>query len=279
MSLTNKALWVIERNLSQPLTLSELAAACSVSRYHLAHAFGEATGLSVMHYVRSRRLTQAARSLASGDAPDILNLALDAGYGSHEAFTRAFRAQFGTTPEMVRREKTVEDLPMTNAMKTVDNNGTTLAPPRFVSGVPMLLVGLSERHSFGATQGIPAQWQRFMACYGEISDKAAKIPLGVSTNMDDDGNFEYVCAVEVSRVSELPRGLTQLRVPAQHYAVFQHLDHVSTLAATYSAIWNNWLPAHDHPAADGPSLERHLETFDPQTGLGGVEIWIPVKNS
>jgi len=279
MSLTNKALWVIERNLSQPLTLSELADACGVSRYHLAHAFGEATGLSVMHYVRSRRLTQAARALASGDAPDILNLALDAGYGSHEAFTRAFRAQFGATPEMVRWEKTVEDLPMTNAMKTVDNNGTMLAPPWFVSGAPMLLVGLSQRHSFGATQGIPAQWQRFMSCYGEISDKAAPIPIGVSTNMDDDGNFEYVCAIEVSKVSELPRGLTQLRVPAQHYAVFQHLDHVSAIGATYSAIWNNWLPAHDSPAADGPSLERHLETFDPETGLGGVEIWIPVKKS
>jgi len=104
MSLTDKAIWVIERNLSRPLTLSELADACGVSRFHLAHAFGEAVGLSVMQYVRSRRLTEAARSLALGDAPDILNLALDAGYGSHEAFTRAFRAQFGTTPEMVRRE-------------------------------------------------------------------------------------------------------------------------------------------------------------------------------
>jgi AraC family transcriptional regulator len=279
MSLTNKAIWVIERNLNQPLTLGELADACGVSSYHLAHAFGAAAGRSVMQYVRSRRLTEAARSLASGDAPDILNLALDSGYGSHEAFSRAFRAQFDTTPESVRREKTVEDLPMIEAMKVLDNTGVTLAPPRFVSGAPMLLVGLSARHSFEATQGIPGQWQRFMASYGEIPDKVSPIPLGVSTNMDDDGNFEYVCAVEVSRVSELPRGFTQLRIPAQHYVVFRHLEHVSSIGATYSAIWNSWLPAHNRRAADGPSLERHLDTFDPQTGLGGVEIWIPVKES
>jgi AraC family transcriptional regulator len=162
MTLTNKALWVIERHLGRPLTLSQLADSCGVSRYHLAHAFGEATGLSVMQYVRSRRLTEAAQSLASGDAPDILNLALDAGYGSHEAFSRAFRAQFGTTPEMVRRERTVEDLQMIRAIKAPDSHAVALAPPRLVSGTPMLLIGLSERHSFETAQRISAQWQRFM---------------------------------------------------------------------------------------------------------------------
>ena len=118
-----------------------------------------------------------------------------------------------------------------------------------------------------------------MACYADIPDKVTPIPLGVSANMDDDGNFEYVCAVEVSRVSTLPRGLTPLRVPAQNYAVFQHREHVSTIGATYSAIWNTWLPAHQRSAADGPCLERHLDTFDPKTGLGGVDIWIPLKHT
>ena len=83
MSLTDKAIWVIERNLSRPLTLSELADACGVSRFHLARAFGAATGLSVMQYVRSRRLTEAARSLASDHVPDILDLVLDAGTMGH----------------------------------------------------------------------------------------------------------------------------------------------------------------------------------------------------
>jgi AraC family transcriptional regulator len=277
--LTNKALWTIERHLDRPLTLGDLAHACGVSQFHLAHAFGQATNFSVMQYVRGRRLTEAAQALASGHAPDILNLALDAGYGSHEAFSRAFRAQFGTTPEMVRKNKTVENLTMIRPMKVAEKTGFTLESPRFVSAAPMLVVGLAERHSFGATQGIPGQWQRFMKHYAEIADKAQPIPLGVSMNMDDDGNFEYVTGVEVSKVSDLPKGLSQFRIPAQHYAVFRHCGHVSTLGETYSAIWNDWLPAHNRKAADGPNLERHLETFDPQTGLGGVEIWIPLENA
>ena len=56
-----------------------------------------------MRYVRGRRLTEAAKALSNG-APDILSVALDAGYGSHEAFTRAFRDEFGVTPETIRAQ-------------------------------------------------------------------------------------------------------------------------------------------------------------------------------
>src|SRR5215471_21383076 len=101
MNPAQKALWYVEGHLSDELTLDEIASVGGVSRFHMVRAFGEATGMSVMRYVRARRLTKAARALARG-APDILTLALDADYGSHEAFTRAFRDHFGVTPETVR---------------------------------------------------------------------------------------------------------------------------------------------------------------------------------
>ena len=278
MTLANTALWVIERNLDRALTLGEIADSCGVSRYHLAHAFGESAGLSVMQYVRSRRLTTAALALASG-APDILALALDAGYASHEAFSRAFRAEFGAAPEAVRRKASTEDLPMIKPLQIPERSPIQLAPPRFEAGGPMLFVGLSERHSFESPQGIPAQWQKFMAAYGDIPNRKGAIPVGVSANMDDDGNFQYVCAVEVSKFSGAPRGLIEMRVPAQNYVIFRHGGHVSKIGATYAAIWNQWLPDQNRVAADGPCIERHLETFDPRTGLGGVEIWIPLKDA
>jgi len=277
--LAENVLWAIERNLDRALTLAELADACGVSHFHLAHAFGRATGFSVMHYVRARRLTEAARALAAGNAPDILSLALERGYGSHEAFSRAFRAQFGTTPEAVRKTGNVENLAMIKAMKISEKTDVALPPPRFVSGDAMLVVGLVERHSFGATQGIPGQWQRFMQHYADIPDKMQPIPLGISANMDGDGNFEYMAAVQVSKASDLPKGLQQWRIPAQHYAVFRHDAHVSTIGQTYSAIFNAWLPAHGRRAANGPTIEHHLEAFDPRTGLGGVDIWIPLENA
>src|SRR3979411_3453749 len=101
MNPAQKALWFIESHLADTLTLGEIAGGAGISRFHIIRGFAAATGLSVMRYVRARRLSEAARALAGG-APDILQLALDADYGSHEAFTRAFRDHFGVTPETVR---------------------------------------------------------------------------------------------------------------------------------------------------------------------------------
>jgi len=44
-----------------------------------------------------------------------------------------------------------------------------------------------------------------------------------------------------------------------------------------NAIWNSWLPQSGYVAADAPGLERYDERFNPETGLGGFEIWIPVR--
>jgi AraC family transcriptional regulator len=107
MNLVGKALWYIESHFAEEISLDDIAAASDVSRYHISRAFGLATGLSAMRYVRGRRLTEAARTLSRG-ASDILQVALDAGYGSHEAFTRAFRDQFGLTPEAVRSSRSLE---------------------------------------------------------------------------------------------------------------------------------------------------------------------------
>src|SRR6202046_3134619 len=104
MNPAQRALWFIESHLADTLTLDEVAAIGGVSRFHMVRSFAAATGLSVMRYVRARRLSEAAKALASG-APDILTLALDADYGSHEAFTRAFRDHFGVTPEAVRASR------------------------------------------------------------------------------------------------------------------------------------------------------------------------------
>src|ERR1700682_1153540 len=109
MNPVGKALWFIESHFGQAVSLDEIAAVGGVSRYHMSRAFGAAIGQSAMHHLRARRLSEAARSLAKG-APDILDVALSAGYGSHEAFTRAFRDQFGLTPEEVRRQGHLDNL-------------------------------------------------------------------------------------------------------------------------------------------------------------------------
>ena len=276
MNPAQKALWFIESHLADALTLDEIAGIAGVSRFHLVRAFTAATGLPVMRYVRARRLSEAARALAQG-APDILNLALEADYGSHEAFTRAFRDHFGVTPEAVRAAKCFDKLRLQEPIMMDSTALDDLQPPRFETSKPLLIAGLGERYTWESGAAIPGQWQRFHQSVGDIPDRVGQVTYGVCCNGDDSGNFDYVAGVEVSDFSRLPREFQRVRIPEQKYAVFTHGEHISTIRRTIGTIWNHWLPASGMKAADAPNFERYGEQFDSVTGNGGLEIWVPVK--
>jgi len=278
MDPVGKALWFVESNFAAEISLDAIAAVSGVSRYHLCRAFGAATGRSVMRYVRGRRLSEAARALAAG-APDILAVALDWGYGSHEAFTRAFRDQFGTTPEQVRAQRDLATLDLVEAIKMTDRQPTALEPPRFVTGKSLLIAGLGARFTFERAAGIPALWQRFAPHTGQLPGQIGTVAYGVCFNTDDgDGSFDYLAGVEVGSFAELDPGFARVRIPEQHYAVFIHRAHVSALQSTFQAIWRDWLPRSGRRASDGPSFERYDAAFDPRTGTGPVEVWVPLQD-
>ncbi len=277
MSIVDKAVWVIERNSSGELNLPAIAEACGVSRSHLASAFGTTTGWPVMKYFRARRLTRAAETLARG-APDILAVALDAGYGSHEAFTRAFGDQFGVPPERVRERASTDGLTLVAPLDLRGREKPVLAPP-WVTESAVRAVGLPQRHSFDTVIGIPIQWQTFMAeHYGHIPNRVDGIPIGLQKPADDEGGFDYVCAAEVTAFGDVPRDLLTIDLPLRRYAVFEHRGHVSTLFSTYAAIWNEALEEHGWLPAQAPVIERHAPSFDPTTGEGGLSLWVPLAD-
>ena len=276
MSLAAKVIWMIERNLGNELSLSDIADGCGVSKFHMARAFEARVGMPVMQYVRARRHSNAAERLAEG-AADILSLALDTGYASHEAFSRAFKAQFDRTPEAVRKHGTTVELNMMQPASIADTPTPRGAiEPRIEELGALTVVGLSRRQNLTNAQAIPGQWQQFMTRYEEIENKAEPIPVSVTTDMDGDGNFSYLTGVIVSSAGSPPKGLVTQSVPAQTYAVFTHSTHVSEIPKTYAAIWDQWIPQSGKVVSDGPWLEKHLPTFNPRTGLGGIEIWIPL---
>jgi AraC family transcriptional regulator len=75
----------------------------------------------------------------------------------------------------------------------------------------------------------------------------------------------------------LPAGISRLEVPSQQYAVFTDKGHISGIRSTISAIWKDWFPSSGYQSVNAPSLERYGLEFDPRTGRGGFEIWVPVK--
>ena len=278
MSAVTKALWLIENRYLRDLTLDDIAGHVGVSRSHISRIFPLATGLSLSAYLRGRRLTEAARTLAAG-APDILAVALEAGYGSHEAFTRAFREQFGLTPEQVRGQRHVGNLALVEPLRIDDGPFADLDPPRIVDRKPLLVAGLAERHPFDKPEAVPAQWARFAPYIGNIPAEAGVAAYGISTDMFHGGeSFQMLTCVEVSDVSDLQPELNALRLPAQRYAIFRHNGHVSAMRTPIHTILNRWLPETGMTLGGNPDLvEYYGPGFNPEAGMGDVEIWLPVR--
>lgn len=275
MAAAEKALWFIESHYNEELSLARIAEVAGVSPFHLARLFQAMTGYSVVRYLRARRMTEAARRLAGG-ARDILEVALSSGYGSHEAFTRAFGEQFGVSPTSVRERGSVDDLALVEPWRTADGVAVALEEPRLVHDGARLIAGLGCRYTPDTTQGIPAQWQQL------FSNHSTALPMqntafGVCCNSDDEGSFEYIAGVEVPAFAGLDPALSTLRLPAREYVVATHRGHISAIRRTWQAFVGEWLPRSGLTVADAPDFEKYGADFDDVTGTGEVEIWLPLQ--
>jgi AraC family transcriptional regulator len=152
-----------------------------------------------------------------------------------------------------------------------------LSAPTFRQGTGLLIAGLNETSGTGTRGTVPRHWERLAPHLGKVPGQVRPDAYGVCHAAGPDCRFEYLAGVAVSSADRLPAGFTTVQVGARRYAVFTHPGHVSSLPATIDAIWTKWAPDCGLPAAHGaPCLERYTPEFDPGTGLGGMEVWIPL---
>jgi AraC family transcriptional regulator len=160
-------------------------------------------------------------------------------------------------------------------------SSATVEPPRFEDGKAFIVAGLNEHFSAENMKNLPSLWQRFAPHIGNISGQVGRVAYGLCFNADSPEGMDYMVAVEVSNPAGLPAEFAVASIPAQKYAVFTNHGHVSNLYETLSAI-DKWLPGAGlqvlRENAELPCFfERYSEEFNPQTGMGGMEVWLPIK--
>lgn len=155
---------------------------------------------------------------------------------------------------------------------------SALGEPRFEHGRPMLLAGIRRHHAFAAVgTGVPAQWRDFEKV-GRLPGQVGTTAYGAICGADAAAQrMEYMCAYEVGAFEALPKELGRMRVPAAYYAVFWHAGDMAAVADAWREIFSEWLPRSGFQSGQTPDFERYDERFDPATGRGGVELWVPVK--
>jgi len=156
-----------------------------------------------------------------------------------------------------------------------------LNPPRLQERRALLMAGLQEHYTPGTLDAIPAQWKRLP--FGKIPGQLGRMTYGVVYNLDEkSGAFDYFCGVEVATISPAHKNLANYKSPQQKYAIFCHRENVARLRDAIHAIFSTWLPSSGqtlaHPTPASPNLvEYYGESFDPESGTGDMEVWIPIK--
>jgi AraC family transcriptional regulator len=157
-----------------------------------------------------------------------------------------------------------------------------LEAPRFENGRALRIGGLRQHYTSETMKNIPELWQRFAPHIGHVPGQVGGVAYGLCFNANNPDGMDYMAGVEVSGTSELPSDFSIASIPAQKYAVFSHREHVSKMYETLDAI-DKWLPGSGLEAASGDAespnfFERYSEEFNPRTGMGGMEVWVPIKS-
>ncbi len=277
MHPVEQTIWLIESRLDQSPTLDDIARDTGLSRYYISRLFAEETGMTFSAYVRGRRLSEAARALLAG-APNIMDVALAAGYGSHEAFTRAFRAELGVTPEEVRARGQSQPIALRPPLRMRAREAREVAPPAVTTTHAARYVGLPRRYQVTELGGIPRQWEEFQRHLAHLDRASAPPALGIVRNVAPGGeDVEYTCALPMGCGLRARDGLEELELPSMHVAQFTHTGHISGIHASTCAVFERALPqAGLRPTGEVELIEVYGPEFDPRTGFGPVGLWVQV---
>lgn len=90
----------IEKNLDSDISLESLSKEMNYSKFHFLRIFKQCTGITTYVYIKKRRLYLASKEILNGNR--IIDAALNNGYESSSAFSRAFKSTFGITPQILK---------------------------------------------------------------------------------------------------------------------------------------------------------------------------------
>ncbi|PBC72197.1 AraC family transcriptional regulator [Streptomyces sp. TLI_235] len=279
----NQAMEHIERHLDQDIEVTELARIAATSEYHLRRMFSALAGMPLSEYIRRRRLTVAgAEVLARRDT--LLEIAVRYGYGSGEAFARAFRAVHGTGPGEARRTgAALSSQPRMAFRLTVE--GSSSMRYRIVAKPDFTVVGLKARvplvHSGqnGAivdfVRGIDP---RTLERLEKLSDQEPRGIVAVCDDLDpsraEGTELDYYQGVITSMAA--PEGTTVLAVPAGAWAVFTTSGPApQAIQDLWRDVFAEWFPSNPYRSRTGPEILRVRPS--PDGAEADAELWLPVE--
>lgn len=284
-----KCIEFIEDHIKENITIEEVASQSGYSLYHFCRVFSICKGVSVMEYIRGRRLSLAARELFTGRK--IIDIALDYGFETPSGFTKAFRKAFGYSPtQYIVRMNGYTDA------KTPFEIGGYIMNPIIVKKAAFKVAGYGIKTNITGgtyTKDIASFWSNYN---GEnLESKMYKIlnpakhgEVGLCVPLSDDGNTIYLLGIIVDDFSRVEENMLTVEVPEAEYAVFtttpintindkEQREFAKIIAGTWRYIFEDWFKDSEY-VYDESKLD--FEFYDERCHHRQdtvMDIYVPIK--
>ncbi len=283
----------IDRHLDQDLDLEALAEVANFSPFHFHRLFRALTGEALGDYVRRRRLEIAAVRLRAQPAVPVLQIALGVGFGSAEAFTRAFRARFGEAPTHYRKSKDDQAKRKRGTGpgkrgQAIDRPGREHASSRQEKRMNVKLVDREPvhvaylRHTGEYGPAIGRFWMQTVAPWMGTNNLFGRERFGISlddASVTKTGQLRYDACV-ASPEGEVLSGKPQHKlIPGGRYAALAFEGTSAEIGQAWDLLLRDWLPHSGLQLDSRPFFEYYPVDgkFDPTTGRFTCDICVPVS--
>ncbi|KUN81115.1 AraC family transcriptional regulator [Streptomyces bungoensis] len=280
----NQALNHLEARLDQEIDMAEVARIAAVSEYHLRRLFSALAGMPLPVYVRRRRMTLAGAEVLAGELT-LLDIAVRYGYGSGEAFARAFRSVHGIGPGEARRTGAVLMAQPRMSFRVVVE-GSTAMRYRIVEKEAFRFLGRKARVPLvheGVNAVAAAHVESLDAqAIARMKKLAGREPEGVlsaavylTDSREEGAEADYWVGVAASPEAAAEE-LDVLDVTAGTWAVFDNRGpYPSGLQDLWRDVFTQWFPSNPYTSRPGPEL---LRTQPVNVGAEtDSQLWIPVE--
>ncbi len=287
----NKALDYIEANLLGDISTDDVAREANVSVYHFNGMFFILTDISLKEYIRRRRLSLAAYDLQMGDK--VIDVAYKYGYGTPDAFSRAFVNLHGVNPSAAKKSnvrlKSYPKMSFQIQIKgDVEMNYKITKKDAFTMYGIERIISKVEGENY---QTIPQFWQDVM---NDGSFEKLRKSTNVVTSIEDPGianvnavmcygkenadSFPYLIAAFETKDSK-SEGFAKVEIGSYTWAIFRTEDHkpnetVEKIQELWRRVFSEWLPSSNYTIIDGPNLELYGRT---SRDAEYSEVWLPVE--
>ncbi|MET1051231.1 MAG: AraC family transcriptional regulator [Mycetocola sp.] len=287
IAILNRVVDFIEEHLTDDFDIAGLTSGLGTTEYHVRRMFSSLAGMPLSEYVRRRRMTVAAAEVLDGR--DLLATAVRFGYGSTEAFNRAFRAVHGVSAGDARRDGgPLRTQPQLRFRLTVEGN--TTMETRIADRPAFRLIGHGARvplihngpnpHIQAHIASLPdTEHVRLKALSNTEPAGLLQVSADVDPDYTEGSELTYLHGVAVSEETRVPEDLETIDVASGAWAVFRTAGpYPAALQSTWAATATDWFPSNPWRLRPGPSMVAVLErAADFSTAT--TELWLPVERA